>query len=71
MQRAGVHEVVGDRMSLPIRLLVEVKELTGSIWGKNAVVHVQRRLECDECGVMLERDKKHCSSNSSLESTNM
>lgn len=61
----------GDRTSLPIRLLVELKELTGSIRGKKAVVHVQSRLECDECGVMLERDNKHCSSNSSSDNTNM
>lgn len=58
-------------MSLPIKLLVELKELTGSVRGKNAVVHVQSRLECDECGVMLERDNKHRSSNSSLDNTNM
>lgn len=59
------------RTPLPIRLLVELKELTGSIRGKNAVVHVQSRLECDECGVMLERDNKQHSSNGSLDYTNM
>lgn len=42
------------RKSLPIILLVELKELTGSVRREEAVVHVQSRLEGDECGVMLE-----------------
>lgn len=29
-----------DRTSLPIILPVELKELTGSVWRKKAVVHV-------------------------------
>lgn len=61
----------GDRTSLPIRLLVELKELTGSVWRENAVVHVQSGLERDECGVMLERDNNHCGSKSSLDNINM
>lgn len=45
-----------DRTSLPIILLVELKELTSSVGRKKAVVHVQRRLEGDECGVVLGRE---------------
>lgn len=46
----------GGGTSLPIILLVELKELTGSIRRKKAVVHVQRGLEGDECRVVLERE---------------
>lgn len=49
-----MHEGHADGTSLPIILLVELKELTGSVWRENAVVHVQSRLEGDESGVMLE-----------------
>lgn len=49
--RRRVHEVT---LTLPIILLVELEELTGSVRRKEAVVHVQSRLEGDECGVMLE-----------------
>lgn len=53
-QGGGVHEGHADGTSLPIILLVELKELTGSVWRENAVVHVQSRLEGDESGVMLQ-----------------
>lgn len=43
------------RKSLPIMLLVELKELTGSVRRKKPVIHVQSCLEGDECRVMLER----------------
>lgn len=49
-----MHEGHADGTSLPIILLVELKELTGSVWRENAVVHVQSRLEGDESGVMLQ-----------------
>lgn len=48
-----------DRTSLPIILPVELEELTGSVWRKKAVVHVESRLEGDECGVMLEQENEH------------
>lgn len=52
--KGGVHEGHADTTSLPIILLVELKELTGSVRWENAVVDVQSRLEGDESGVVLE-----------------
>lgn len=50
----GVHEGHYSRTSLPIIVLVEFEELTSGVGRENAVVHIQSRLQGDECGVMLD-----------------